>query len=338
MEGVKDEYWKYIALLKAALRGDWDAARRFFVKDESAITVPITNVSETVLHIAVGIGERAIHFVEKLVVLMPVEALTLREKHGDTALHMAGMVGNTRATVVLVHKNPDLLYIRGRFFIKDESAITAPITNVSKTLLHIAVGTGERAIHILEKLVVLMPVEALTLRKKHGDTALHTAGTVGNMRAAVVLVQRNPDFLYIRGMIMCLCPSQMKMLFGLSIMQSTPDSMLSHRRKHKKIEEISILAPTVELELLGADLSTFAPIVELVAIGDDKAWSSNGAVIAVTLMAVTEQVGGEHGVPPPGVGDADLRRSSSELSEAHAMRRAAVDEGKHSLKAEEDRR
>ncbi|KAI8556537.1 hypothetical protein RHMOL_Rhmol05G0260900 [Rhododendron molle] len=89
--------------------------------------------------------------------------------------------------------------------------------------------------------------------------------------------------------------------------------------------------------MLGADLSTFAPIVELVAIGDDKAWTSNGAVIAVMLMAVTEQVGSEHDVPPPGVGDADLRRSSSS---AHAMRRrrlwASVDEGKHSLKAEEE--
>ncbi|XP_058216532.1 uncharacterized protein LOC131327408 [Rhododendron vialii] len=110
LEGVKDEYWRYTPLLKAALRGDWDAARRFFVK---AITAPITNVSETALHIAVGTGERAIHFVEKLMVLMPVEALTLREKHGDTALHTAGTVGNTRAAVVLVQKNPDLLYIHG---------------------------------------------------------------------------------------------------------------------------------------------------------------------------------------------------------------------------------
>ncbi|KAG5549340.1 hypothetical protein RHGRI_014632 [Rhododendron griersonianum] len=112
LEGVKDEYWRNISLLKAALRGDWDAARRFLVKDERAITAPITNVFETVLHIAVGIGERAIHFVEKLVVLMPVGALILREKHGDTALHTASMVGNTRAAVVLVKKNPDLLYIR----------------------------------------------------------------------------------------------------------------------------------------------------------------------------------------------------------------------------------
>ncbi|KAG5549337.1 hypothetical protein RHGRI_014629 [Rhododendron griersonianum] len=113
LEDVKDEYWKYIPLFKAALRGDWDAATRFFVQDESAITAPISQSSETALHIAVGTGERAIHFVKKLVELMLVEALTLRETYGDTALHVAATVGNTRAAVVLVQKNPDLPYIRG---------------------------------------------------------------------------------------------------------------------------------------------------------------------------------------------------------------------------------
>ncbi|KAE9447477.1 hypothetical protein C3L33_20625, partial [Rhododendron williamsianum] len=113
LEGVKDEYWRYQPLLKAALRGDWDAATRFFVQDKSAITAPITPASETALHIAVGTGERAIHFVEKLVELMPVEALTLQENDGDTALHVAATVGNTRAAVVLVQKNPYLPYIHG---------------------------------------------------------------------------------------------------------------------------------------------------------------------------------------------------------------------------------
>ncbi|KAF7142987.1 hypothetical protein RHSIM_Rhsim05G0147800 [Rhododendron simsii] len=57
---VKDEYWRYIPLLKAVLRGNWDAARRFFVQDESAITAPINDLSETALYIAVRTGERAI--------------------------------------------------------------------------------------------------------------------------------------------------------------------------------------------------------------------------------------------------------------------------------------
>ncbi|XP_058216517.1 uncharacterized protein LOC131327398 isoform X2 [Rhododendron vialii] len=113
LEGVNNEYWRYIPLNKAALRGDWDAAKRFFDQDANAITAPITSFSETALHIAVGTGERAIHFMEKLVELMPVEALTLRDSVGYTALHVAAVVGNMRAAVVLVQKNPDLLYIHG---------------------------------------------------------------------------------------------------------------------------------------------------------------------------------------------------------------------------------
>ncbi|KAI8555826.1 hypothetical protein RHMOL_Rhmol05G0204200 [Rhododendron molle] len=73
---------------------------------------PITNNFETALHIAVGTGERAIHFVEQLVELMPAEALTRPDRLCNTALHVAANVGNTRASVVFVQKNPDLLYIR----------------------------------------------------------------------------------------------------------------------------------------------------------------------------------------------------------------------------------
>ncbi|KAE9448144.1 hypothetical protein C3L33_19958, partial [Rhododendron williamsianum] len=110
LEGVKKEYWRYI-LLKAALRGNWDEASRIFVQYEGAITAPIGMQSETVLQTAVGAGERAIHFVEKLVELMPVEALALQDRNGITTLHTAASVGNKRAVVVLVQKNPDLVYI-----------------------------------------------------------------------------------------------------------------------------------------------------------------------------------------------------------------------------------
>ncbi|KAF7143131.1 hypothetical protein RHSIM_Rhsim05G0147100 [Rhododendron simsii] len=115
LEGVNDEYWRYIPLLKAALiRGDWDMASRFFDQDPRAIKAPITDFSETVLHIAVGTGESAIHFVEKLVERMPVEALKQLDSIGNTALHAAANVGNTRASIMLVRKNPELLYIRGQ--------------------------------------------------------------------------------------------------------------------------------------------------------------------------------------------------------------------------------
>ncbi|KAF7143209.1 hypothetical protein RHSIM_Rhsim05G0147400 [Rhododendron simsii] len=106
LEGMKDEYWRYIPLLKAALRSDWDAAKRFFVKDE----IVITYVSETVLHITVENGERAIHFIGEV---GGVDAGGGLDIAGKICTQRRLGRSNTRAAVVLVQKNPDLLYIRG---------------------------------------------------------------------------------------------------------------------------------------------------------------------------------------------------------------------------------
>ncbi|XP_059634704.1 uncharacterized protein LOC132277027 isoform X2 [Cornus florida] len=103
----KDLNW-YLPLHKAALRGDWEDARRFFDQDPDAVTAKITRTSETVLHIAVG-TTKAIHFVEKLLELIPREAVTsLRNEMGDTALHYAATLGNVEAAKLLVAHNPDL--------------------------------------------------------------------------------------------------------------------------------------------------------------------------------------------------------------------------------------
>ncbi|KAE9448843.1 hypothetical protein C3L33_19256, partial [Rhododendron williamsianum] len=66
---------------------------------------------DTALHIAVGVGKANIHFVEKLVELMPVEALAFKNNGGATALHLAALVGNTEAAAILVDKHSPLLYI-----------------------------------------------------------------------------------------------------------------------------------------------------------------------------------------------------------------------------------
>ncbi|KAL7224887.1 hypothetical protein ACSBR1_026211 [Camellia fascicularis] len=55
---------------------------------------------------------RSIEFVEKLVDLMPPEALALRNSAGCTALISAALYGNTKAAVILVEKYPASLYIR----------------------------------------------------------------------------------------------------------------------------------------------------------------------------------------------------------------------------------
>ncbi|CAL5376755.1 unnamed protein product [Camellia sinensis] len=108
---INDEDWRYTPLLKAALKGDWDSARRFLDQDPDALTANITLSKETALHIAVKSG-RSIEFVKELVDMMPAEALELGTTGGTTALQYAAWLGNTKAAVILVDKHPASLYMR----------------------------------------------------------------------------------------------------------------------------------------------------------------------------------------------------------------------------------
>ncbi|KAF7142613.1 hypothetical protein RHSIM_Rhsim05G0009000 [Rhododendron simsii] len=113
ISGKKDEYWKYTPLVKAALRGDWETADKFFEKNPNAITAPITRDSESALYLATGTGPAAINFVAELLKRMtPEEVLAHRDVAGNTPLHLSALVGNTAAAELLVQKNPGLLCIR----------------------------------------------------------------------------------------------------------------------------------------------------------------------------------------------------------------------------------
>lgn len=97
----------YLPLYKAAIRGDWDSASKFFNSNPDAVAARITKNLETVLHIAVARSE-AISFVEKLMELMPTDAFPLKSKFSETALHYAAKYGNTKAAKLLVARDPGL--------------------------------------------------------------------------------------------------------------------------------------------------------------------------------------------------------------------------------------
>ncbi|KAH7851292.1 hypothetical protein Vadar_009481 [Vaccinium darrowii] len=112
-EKERDEYWKYIPLYQAALRGDWESAERFFMRDEGSLTARITKFSETALHISVAAGSgspKSILFVKNLLEKMPLEALEIGDQFNATALHNAAWVGNLEAAKALVEKHQRLLY------------------------------------------------------------------------------------------------------------------------------------------------------------------------------------------------------------------------------------
>ncbi|CAH1449296.1 unnamed protein product [Lactuca virosa] len=78
-------------------------------KDKHVITEPINSDGDTVLHIMVAIDIN--YFVNEMLSLIE-DAKSLPEmknKNGSTALHIAAMVGNTRAAKLLIKKNKDLL-------------------------------------------------------------------------------------------------------------------------------------------------------------------------------------------------------------------------------------
>ncbi|KAI3868503.1 hypothetical protein MKX03_035676 [Papaver bracteatum] len=106
----KDLVKKYQVLYKAALKGDWDRAKRIFKVDPSALTASITVGNETALHIAAASGHSM--FVEKLVALMPSDALELKNCDGETTLHFVAAAGLIRAAKAMVTKNPNLTQMR----------------------------------------------------------------------------------------------------------------------------------------------------------------------------------------------------------------------------------
>ncbi|KAM7513547.1 hypothetical protein LguiA_003130 [Lonicera macranthoides] len=103
---------QYARLYKDAVNGHWKLVEEFFDEHEDALSAKITKSSETVLHIAVGAGQKAVHFVEKFVGKMHKEALSSQDSQGDTALGVAAITGNTKAARILVKKETDLLYIK----------------------------------------------------------------------------------------------------------------------------------------------------------------------------------------------------------------------------------
>ncbi|KAH7851447.1 hypothetical protein Vadar_011703 [Vaccinium darrowii] len=130
IQGKEDEYGKYTPLVKAALKGDWEAAKSFFEQDTGLITAPITRESESALYLAAGTGPMAINFVKELLKMMEEEAIKEAEiaeniplhlraealeqvdAAGNTPLHISAWVGNTEAAVLLVEKNRGLLCSR----------------------------------------------------------------------------------------------------------------------------------------------------------------------------------------------------------------------------------
>ncbi|KAF8036202.1 hypothetical protein BT93_C2031 [Corymbia citriodora subsp. variegata] len=113
----------YRPLWQAAIRGDWESAKRFFERDAASQTAKITSRLETVLHVAALYAQD--QFLENLVELSSPhpEALEMVDCDGRTALHNAVLCGRIRMVMALVRSNPKLTQ-----FADDEGCVPLAIS------------------------------------------------------------------------------------------------------------------------------------------------------------------------------------------------------------------
>ncbi|KAK4391869.1 hypothetical protein Sango_1964700 [Sesamum angolense] len=107
---MRKDLKEYLPLHRAALKGNWEEAKRIFDNDPEAMTASIDLMEATALHTAIRAG-KPIHFVEKFIAAMPDDSLGVKDVIEDTALSVAAAVGNIAAATILVERMPDLLYV-----------------------------------------------------------------------------------------------------------------------------------------------------------------------------------------------------------------------------------
>ncbi|CAB4298567.1 unnamed protein product [Prunus armeniaca] len=102
-----------VPLYRAALKGDWKAAKKIIDEDPSILVASIAHGSYTALHVAAGAGH--VHFVEKLVDRMETETVDLRQLdgRGNTAFCVAAAAGHVKIAEVMMGKDRELPKLLG---------------------------------------------------------------------------------------------------------------------------------------------------------------------------------------------------------------------------------
>ncbi|XP_054803261.1 uncharacterized protein LOC129306611 [Prosopis cineraria] len=100
-----------VPLHKAALKGDWKAAKHILDQDRSLVRAAITKGWATILHVATG--KNHVHFVEELVKIMHPQDLELQDVNENTAFCIAAATGNLQIVEIMQRRNESLPTIRG---------------------------------------------------------------------------------------------------------------------------------------------------------------------------------------------------------------------------------
>ena len=108
----KDDLANKLKIQIAALNDKWDDASPLFDEKPELMTEPINTKDETALMIAVGTN-RSHNFVKQLVHRIKdtdgaAEKLFCKSSSGNSPLHQAAKIGNTKDAMILVNENKNM--------------------------------------------------------------------------------------------------------------------------------------------------------------------------------------------------------------------------------------
>ncbi|KAL2474103.1 Ankyrin repeat family protein [Forsythia ovata] len=136
-------------LYRAALRGDWKAAKTALSLDRTIACIEITERGDRALHIAAAAKQTA--FVHNLVEHLNTNDLELEDKHGNTAFCFAAVSGVVEIAKVMYEKNKNLPTIR---------------SSIGQTPLEMAILLGNR--EMVEYLYPITPLKDLNSKEYMG--------------------------------------------------------------------------------------------------------------------------------------------------------------------------
>uniref|UniRef100_A0A803Q241 PGG domain-containing protein n=1 Tax=Cannabis sativa TaxID=3483 RepID=A0A803Q241_CANSA len=142
-------------LFSYAMKGQWEEVLIIYKKSQEAQKAKITILEDTVLHIAISVGQT--ETAVELVRVSKNSILEVENARGNTALHIAAALGNLVVCTNMIKKNPNLIAIRNH---NGETPVFLAALNGKKdTFLYLYSKDKEESL----------------VRRNNGDTILHAA-------------------------------------------------------------------------------------------------------------------------------------------------------------------
>lgn len=145
-------------LFENAMKGHWKEVVKAYEKGREFQKARITSLEDTALHIAVSDGETEVALALLKNIVGDESVLTVVNKRGNTALHLAAAMGNEVVCQEMAKRNPNLITVRN---LKGE------------TPLFLAALHGKQKVFLCFH--SLCKEKNHSFRKSNGDTILHAA-------------------------------------------------------------------------------------------------------------------------------------------------------------------